>query len=150
MKTIIIAGAGSKVGKTTVLRAIGSILPDTASVKLGGAKDKGKEEKLLPSESSLEDIVNAVGGEPAYLVIEGNSVLKRVEPDLAIFVEGEVADRRADADELKAKCDLVAGGKVECRRAFVLAGRLGVGLDEFGKLLNGINVKISNCQLGCF
>ena len=55
MKTIIIAGAGSKVGKTTVLRAIGSILSDAASVKLGGAKDKGKEEKLLPSDSLPRD-----------------------------------------------------------------------------------------------
>lgn len=152
MKTIIIAGAGSKVGKTTVLRTIVKALPDAVAVKLGGtrAADKGKEEMLLPSESSVEDIVKALGREPVHLIIEGNSILKRHEPDLAIFVEGEVADRRADADELKARCDLVAGGKVECSRAFALAGRLGLGLDEFGQLLDGMRIKIFNCQLGCF
>jgi len=150
MKTIIIAGAGSKVGKTTVLRAVGHILSDTAAVKLGGATDKGKEEKLLPSGSSLKDIVKAVGREPAYLVIEGNSILRDIKPELAIFVEGEVADRRPDADELKARCDLVTGGSVDCRHAFALAGRLGIGLDKFGELLNEIDVKISKCQLGCF
>lgn len=152
MKTIIIAGAGSKVGKTTVARALGSVLPDSAAVKLGRTEsaDKKKEEILLPSASSIEDIVGAVGREPAYLIVEGNSILKGHKPDLAIFVDGEVADRRADADELKGRCDLMAGGKIACRDAFGIAARLGLDLGKFGDLLNGINVKISNCQLGCF
>lgn len=152
MKIVVISGAGSKVGKTSVLRALKQLLPNSASIKLGRAEEASadKDEMLLPSGSTLCEIKSAIGGEFSYLLVEGNSILKKFSPDLAIFVDGEVKDKRADADLLKAKCDLVAGGKIDCRRAFALAAKLGIDLKTFGELLNHINVKILNCQLGCF
>jgi hypothetical protein len=152
MKTIVIAGAASDVGKTTVLRKLSKFVPDNVAVKLGrsDAHDKNKDEILLPSDSSIEAIRGVIEKEPAYLLIESNSLLKRFDPDLAIFVDGKSPNRRPDAEELKEKCDLVMGSRIDCKQAFGLAGKAGLNLAEFGELLNSINVKVSRCQLGCF
>jgi hypothetical protein len=152
MKTVIIAGAGSNVGKTTVLRSLKTFFPNNISVKLGKTEvpDKSKKELLLPSNYSLEQIRDAVGQKPEYLLIEGNSILKTYEPDLAIFVDGEPENRREDAQELKEKCHLVVGGRIECRQAFILAKKINLDRLKFGELLNSIKVKLKDCQLGCF
>lgn len=152
MKTVIVAGAHSDSGKTTILRRIASILGDVVTVKLGRADEakEGKEEILFPSDATIDDVIGAIPGKPAYLLIEGNSILKRFDPDLAIFVDGDGPDRRSDADELKGRCDMVVGGKVDCRTAFGLGAGLGLDLKTFGELLNAAGVKIANCQLGCF
>ena len=152
MKTIIIAGAGSNVGKTTILRSLKSFFPNHISVKLGKIEvpDKSKAELLLPSNYSLEQIRDAIGQKPEYLLIEGNSILKRYEPDLAIFVDGEPEKKREDAQELKEKCHLVVGGKIDCQKAFALARNIGLERSKFGELLNNIKIKIKACQLGCF
>ncbi|MFH1829185.1 MAG: hypothetical protein ABH871_00215 [Pseudomonadota bacterium] len=152
MKTIVVAGACSDVGKTTVLRKIRDFFSDSISVKLGKSEafDKNKEELLLPSDSSIDSIKHALPRQPAYLLIEGNSILKRFDPDLSIFVDGDGPDRRPDADELKKKCDLIVGKRIDCKQAFGLAGKSGLSLKEFGKLLNKIDVKVTKCQLGCF
>lgn len=152
MKTVIIAGAHSDSGKTTVLRKIAKVFDDSVTVRLGRADEakEGKEEILLPSDTEFDAIVDSIPRKPAYLLIEGNSILKRFDPDLAIFVDGDGPDRRPDADELKERCDIVAGGKVDCRAAFGFGARLGLDLKTFGKLLDAADVKIANCQLGCF
>lgn len=152
MKIIVIAGAGRYVGKTTLLRKLKQLLPESRGVKLGESlvSNPNKEELLLPANSSIEEIKSAVESEPKYLLIEGNSILKRFEPDLAIFVEGEPKDRRDDLEELKNKCQLVTNTKIDCKEAFVLAGKIGVDKNLFGEILNTAKIKINNCQLGCF
>ena len=152
MKTIIIAGAGSNVGKTTVLRSLKAIFPNNVSVKLGKTEvsDKLKEELLLPSDYSLDQIKEALEQEPEYLLIEGNSILKSFDPDLAIFVDGEPENKREDAQELKKRCHLVIGGHVECQQAFMLAKKINLDRLKFGELLNSMKIKLKDCQLGCF
>ncbi|MFC1595868.1 hypothetical protein ACFL4D_01115 [Candidatus Margulisiibacteriota bacterium] len=152
MKTIVIAGAGRKSGKTTTLRALQSILPDSLAIKIGqtGAEDKGKPELLLPFASTMEDILQAIPHQPEHLLIEGNIILEKLQPDLAIFVDKEGPDRKINADWAKEKCDLIVGTRIDCRQAFQLAGRIGLNLSVFGQLLNKLQIKISSCQLGCF
>ncbi|MFH1874512.1 MAG: hypothetical protein ABH859_04925 [Pseudomonadota bacterium] len=152
MKVIIIAGAGSKVGKTTVLRSLKAFFPNSISVKLGKkeAEDKNKEELLLPSNSTLAQIKAALSQEPEYLLIEGNALLKTFKPDLAIFVDGEPEKPREDAKELQIRSHLVVGTKVDCQQAFILAGRIGLERAKFGQLLNKLKIKVQKCQLGCF
>jgi hypothetical protein len=41
-------------------------------------------------------------------------------------------------------------GKIPCAAAFKLAEELGITRSQFGELLNELNVKIIQCQLGCF
>ncbi len=54
-------------------------------------------------------------------------------------------------EELKAKIRLAAPqGRIACAAAFRLAGELSISLEEMGKLLNELGIKIEMCQLGCF
>jgi hypothetical protein len=40
--------------------------------------------------------------------------------------------------------------RISCSEAFALAREYKVPPKEIGKLLNDMNIKIQNCQLGCF
>ncbi len=42
------------------------------------------------------------------------------------------------------------GGKLPCAAAFTLQKELGVTLKEIGEFCNEENIRIKNCQLGCF
>jgi hypothetical protein len=45
---------------------------------------------------------------------------------------------------------LAANGKANCRQLLDLARRTGTSPREIGRLCNEMNIRISNCQLGCF
>ncbi len=54
-------------------------------------------------------------------------------------------------EELQAKIRLAAPqGKIACAAAFRLARELSLSTQELGKLLNELEIKIKQCQLGCF
>jgi hypothetical protein len=41
-------------------------------------------------------------------------------------------------------------GRIPCAAAFQLAEELGLTRSRLGELFNELNIKISQCQLGCF
>jgi len=41
-------------------------------------------------------------------------------------------------------------GKLPCTVCFKVAEDFGISKKEMGQILNEINIKISQCQLGCF
>jgi len=41
-------------------------------------------------------------------------------------------------------------GKLPCAQCFKIAEDFGISKREMGKILNEIEIKISQCQLGCF
>jgi len=41
-------------------------------------------------------------------------------------------------------------GKISCKKAWELADKYNFPKREMGKTLNDLNIKIINCQLGCF
>ena len=41
-------------------------------------------------------------------------------------------------------------GKVPCAMCFKIAEDFGISKREMGQILNEINIRISQCQLGCF
>ena len=41
-------------------------------------------------------------------------------------------------------------GKLACALCFKMAEDFGVSKKEIGKVLNGMKIKVSQCQLGCF
>ena len=41
-------------------------------------------------------------------------------------------------------------GKIPCAAAFRLAEELGISRQDLGNLLNELQIKIIQCQLGCF
>ncbi|MCK5433663.1 MAG: hypothetical protein V3V23_03855 [Dehalococcoidales bacterium] len=50
-------------------------------------------------------------------------------------------------EELKAS---LVSGRLPCAVAFKICRKLKVGPRKVGDMANKLNVKISNCQLGCF
>ena len=60
-----------------------------------------------------------------------------------------------DRDKLRAVIEEAAvdsGGRKElaCAKAFMLASEHGVAIGEIGRVCNEEDIRISNCQLGCF
>lgn len=55
------------------------------------------------------------------------------------------------SEELEKKVQGVSeNGKLPCAKAFQIAKDQGVGVADIGKIANKLNIKITNCQLGCF
>ena len=53
--------------------------------------------------------------------------------------------------EVKAQIQAAApNGRIPCAAAFKLAEELGITRSRLGELLNELNIKIIQCQLGCF
>lgn len=91
MRTIVIAGAHSSLGKTTLGRKLKAQLGGRAElIKVGHGRDKGKEELLLHStKTAVELIANRRRqGSLDYLIIESSAILKGFTPDFCIFIEG--------------------------------------------------------------
>lgn len=54
-------------------------------------------------------------------------------------------------EEIKARIKAAApSGKIPCAAAFQLAEELQITRSSLGELLNELNIKIIQCQLGCF
>jgi len=51
---------------------------------------------------------------------------------------------------LKAVQEAAPEGRISCLDAHKLAGKLGVELLIIGKACDELNIRIKNCQLGCF
>ena len=47
-------------------------------------------------------------------------------------------------------CILQAGGWIACPTARAIAGRLGMSPKKFGRLLDILDIKVRDCELGCF
>jgi hypothetical protein len=58
-----------------------------------------------------------------------------------------MADRREIEAAISEKAK---GGKIPCAVCFKIAEDMGITKKELGRILNEMNVKISQCQLGCF
>ena len=57
---------------------------------------------------------------------------------------------RTDAEILAALRPAVREGMLACKDALAAAERLGVSPGRIGKLCNEQEIRIVNCQLGCF
>ena len=60
-----------------------------------------------------------------------------------------MVDRKKLEETIKEKAK-GTGGKLPCAMCFKIAEDFGISKKEMGQILNEINVRISQCQLGCF
>ena len=91
MRTIVIAGAHSSLGKTSLGRKLKAQLGGRAElVKVGRGRDKGKEELLLHSTEAAVRLIadRRLQGSLDYLIIESSAILRSFTPDFCIFIEG--------------------------------------------------------------
>ena len=56
-------------------------------------------------------------------------------------------DRKRVEEVIKEK---TKNGKLPCAMCFKITEDFGISKKEMGKILNGMKIKISQCQLGCF
>lgn len=94
-------------------------------------------------------------GVPASLAGQLGDFLRRED----ISIEVVAGSQQAEGAVMVFECDdrkesdlntIYSGGWIACETARALAPRLGISIEEVGKLLNQLNVKIRRCSLGCF
>lgn len=127
MKTIVISGASSKVGKTTLARKVCGILPGAVHVKIGhGAIKPGMGNIFYPHGTGFERIAAENRGAP-FLVIESNGILREIDPDLAIYLPG--GSPKPSAAQAAEKADVVGGEPIGRGAIREIAERLGVAVE---------------------
>jgi molybdopterin-guanine dinucleotide biosynthesis protein A len=132
VKTIVIAGAHSDVGKTTLARAIRDILSGAVFVKIGtGVKKEGCADILYPSGTVLRDIKADHAG-AGFLIIESNRILSELDPDLCIFLGGE--DEKPSAALARQKADLIRGCRASEEKVCALSQKLEITLDKMQEI----------------
>jgi hypothetical protein len=124
MKVIVISGASSHVGKTTVARNLQALLEGATLVKIGhGRFDPEIKNHFYPLGTPFETIRTG-HAEADWLLIESNAVLREIRPDLTIYLEGE--NPKPSAEYARSRADIVSGQHVDRKKVARLAARLGV------------------------
>lgn len=143
---------------------------DTASFLASGARKvvflRSNYQDLL---ASLEVAKNLVGHHQ-YVIIEGNSVLEYLNPDLVIYLDRQTAALKPSALKAQARADLIIDSdqlfsalknkkpipfsfqmkKITCVKAQLIAKALGLHYRQLGKILDQQGIKLIHCQLGVF
>ena len=128
MKTIVISGASSNVGKTTLAGKVCEILPGAVHVKIGhGARKPGPGNVFYPLGTGFERI-GAENRGALFLVIESNGILSEIDPDLAIYLPGGTP--KPSAAKAAEKAHIVRGEPISRGAIREIAARLGVGFEE--------------------
>jgi hypothetical protein len=86
------------------------------------------------------------------LVEEVRALIQSEGLPLEVVREGQ-ADLRVVRSEGRVESDgstLQTGGWMRCLVARDIAARLGIDSKQFGKLLNALDIRVRDCELGCF
>ncbi len=124
MKTIVISGAHSNVGKTELAEGICRLLPGAIHVKIGHGEEKEDAGNIFYHIGTPYYVIAEENSDAAYLVIESNSVLKEMKPDCAIYLPG--GEPKPSAEGAGEKADIVRGERVGRSAIARLTGDLGV------------------------
>ena len=139
MKVIVISGASSKVGKTTLAKSLGCLLEGAEVVKVGhGQRKPGIENHFYESGTPFRIIRENHSG-ATWLIVESNSVLHEIEPDLVIYLEGE--SPKPSAQYARDRADIISGRPVDKDAVAALAARLGVSTELVRKIARQAGAK---------
>jgi len=132
MKTIVISGASSNVGKTTLARELSALLPGAVIVKIGHhPRNPVKHNVYYPRGTTFSEI--ALRHKQARtLIIESNSVLGEMTPDCAIYLTGD--SPKPSAVKAEEKADMIRGRRIGKAKIAGLARRLGLGVRAMRKV----------------
>ena len=119
MKTIVVAGARSNVGKTSLARAIVRLLSGAVHVKIGHGERKPDEGNVFYPVGTPWARIAAAHGSSPWLVVESNRVLAETGADLVVYL---AADRPKPSAALARRREEPVDEETVRR----LAGRLGV------------------------
>ena len=134
-KVIVVSGARSNVGKTSLTRKLSSLMPASVRVKIGhhprkpGRDDDGS---LYPMGTSLATIVADFHDAP-FLIIESNSILQEITPDCLIYLPAD--NPKPSAEIARCKADIVRGETVTDEKVSLLARRMDCDKDVIAKII---------------
>jgi molybdenum cofactor guanylyltransferase len=124
MKTIVISGARSGVGKTTLAKELSKILPCSVFVKIGHHPENPANKDLLyPVGTSFYEICKNHDG-VSYLIIESNGILKEVTPDCTIYLDADCP--KPSGISAKEKADIISAQRISSGKIDELSVRLGI------------------------
>lgn len=122
MRTIVISGAQSGVGKTTLAKELITILPGSVHVKIGHhPRNPAKTDMFYPQGTSYSEIVGR-HTDARTLIIESNSVLNELAPDCLIYLPGPAP--KPSAAIARQKADITRGERIGPEKIMALAARL--------------------------
>ncbi len=124
MKTIVVSGARSNTGKTSLAREICRLLPGAVHIKIGHGIEKDGIGNIFYSEGTGFERIASENESADFLVIESNGILEEIDPDCAIFLTGSYPKPSARA--ARAKADIVRGEKITDEKSAKLSESLGV------------------------
>jgi hypothetical protein len=127
MKVIVISGASSKVGKTTVATNLHRVLEGSEVVKIGHGKRKAGIKNHFYESGTPFQIIQENHCEATWLIVESNSILREIQPDLVIYLEGE--NPKPSAGYARRRADIVSGREISDDDIRKLAARLGITTD---------------------
>jgi|SaaInlStandDraft_3_1057020.scaffolds.fasta_scaffold57314_1 molybdate transport system regulatory protein len=110
MKIFTISASYSNLGKTTLARKLSEALGlGVAVLKIGHGKDKSKPEKLVHNMEEAVEVVKQLkkSKKYQYLIIESNSIVKKINSDLAIFIEGYKKPEKDSAKGARKKAHII-------------------------------------------
>lgn len=122
MKIIVISGASSKVGKTSLALALCDLFPDALYIKIGHGKMKPEKKGVFyHTGTSFEDIKK---NHPhvALFIIESNSILRHITPHCVIYLAGE--NPKPSALTAQTMADITRGEPVSDEKIRMLSQRL--------------------------
>ena len=132
MKTVVISGAKSNVGKTTLAEEFSRLLPGSVYVKLGHGEMKEDMENVFYRAGTRYSRIEEENRQADFLIIESNRILEEIEPDLTVYLPAE--DPKPSAALAETRADLIRGCKVSDDIVRLIAGRLGIGIAVAGKM----------------
>ena len=124
MKTIVVSGAKSNVGKTTLAEEMSRLLPGSMHVKLGHGEAKdGIDNVFYHAGTPYERIVEE-NPQADFLIIESNRILEEIDPGLVIYLPAD--DPKPSAALAEEKADLIRGCEMSDELVELVIERLGV------------------------
>jgi hypothetical protein len=136
MKTIVVSGARSNVGKTTLAVKICRLLSGSVCVKLGHGEEKEDVGNVFyRAGTPFEEIQRDHPG-AAFIVVESNRILEEIEPDLAVYIPAD--DPKPSASLAEVKADLIRGCDGGSAAESFVAERLGIDGATAGRIVREI------------
>ena len=133
MKTIVVSGARSNVGKTTLARNLTALFDDSVFVKIGHHQDiKPEGDRFFRKGTPVSELLEKYGNH-RYLIIESNSILIEHTPDCTIFLPADTPKPSAFLAEKKA--DIVRGKIIDEQEVIRLASRLDIETDLMRRIV---------------
>lgn len=127
MKVIVISGASSKVGKTTLAQSLQCLLEGAEGVKIGHGKRKGHVRNHFYESGTPFHAIRENHRDARWLIVESNSILREIQPDLTIYLEGQ--NPKPSAEYAKCRADIVSGRRLSKEDVAVLAAKLEIPVD---------------------